>query len=52
MQRPAAAPAVATIKMLDKVLIYAATVAVLGGVGYYGYVSWFVMKPLIENFQP
>ena len=52
MQRPAAAAAgVPTIKTIDKVLIYSATVAVLGGVGYYFYVSWFVLKPLIDNFQ-
>jgi hypothetical protein len=52
MQRPAAAATGApTIKTIDKVLIYVATVAVLGGVGFYGYVSWFVLKPLIDNFQ-
>ena len=51
MQRPAA-PVVPTIKTVDKVLIYTATVAVLGGVGFLCYVSFLVMKPLIENFQP
>lgn len=49
--RPAAAPAVPTMKGADKFLIYAAAVAVLGGVGYYCYVSFFVLKPLIDNFQ-
>lgn len=51
-QRPSAAPIVPTIKGIDKALIYTAGIAVILGVGFYGYVSWFVLKPLIENFQP
>ena len=50
-QRPAAAPAVPTIKTFDKVLIYTATVAALVGVGFNVYVFYFVLKPLVENFQ-
>ena len=51
MQRPAAAPVVPTIKTVDKVLIYTATVAVLGGVGFFGYVSYFYLKPILDQFQ-
>jgi hypothetical protein len=52
MQRPVAAPAAPSIKMFDKVLIYTATVAALAGVGLNVYVFYFVLKPMIENFQP
>jgi len=51
-QRPAAAPSVPTIKGVDKVLIYTATLAGLIGAGFNFYVFFFVLKPLIENFQP
>jgi hypothetical protein len=51
MQRPAA-PVVPTIKTLDKALIYTATVAALIGVGLNVYVFFFVLKPMIESFQP
>jgi hypothetical protein len=51
MQRPAAPP-VPTIKTLDKVLIYTASCAALIGVGLNVYVFFFVLKPMIENFQP
>jgi hypothetical protein len=49
--RPAAAPVVPTIKTVDKVLIYTALVATLVGVGFNVYVTYFVLKPLIDNFQ-
>ena len=52
MPRHTAAPPVPTIKGIDKILIYSAAVAVLGGVGFYCYVSFLVLKPLIDNFQP
>jgi hypothetical protein len=52
MQRPAAPPPVPTIKTVDKVLVYTATVAALAGVGLNVYVFFFVLKPMIENFQP
>ncbi len=51
VQRPAA-PVVPTIKTVDKVLIYCATVAALAGVGFNIYVFFFVLKPMIETFQP
>ena len=47
----AAAPVVPTIKTVDKVLIYVATVASLVAVGYNFYVFFYVLKPLVENFQ-
>jgi len=56
-QRPApaaqraAAPVVPAIKTIDKVLIYVATVASLAAIGYNFYVFFFVLKPLVENFQ-
>ena len=57
-QRPAAAaprpaaPIVPTIKTVDKVLIYSASAAAIIGVGFNIYVFFFVLKPLIDNFQP
>jgi hypothetical protein len=51
IQRPAA-PVVPTIKTVDKVLIYFASAASLIGVGMNVYVFYFVLKPMIENFQP
>ncbi|HUC83734.1 MAG TPA: hypothetical protein VL970_00970 [Candidatus Acidoferrales bacterium] len=51
MQRQVA-PAVPTVKALDKVLIYATLVAVVGGLGFYCYVTFLVLKPAIDNFQP
>jgi len=51
MPRPAA-PVVPTIKTLDKALIYTAAVAALIGAGLNVYVFFFVLKPMIENFQP
>ncbi len=51
-QRPPSAPVVASIKPVDKVLVYTATVAALIGVGLNFYVFFFVLKPLIETFQP
>jgi len=47
----AAAPVVPTVKTLDKVLIYSAAVAALVAVGYNLYVFFFVLKPIVENFQ-
>ena len=46
----AAAPVVPTIKMLDKVLIYVATVTSLAAVGGVVWV-FVVLKNLVENFQ-
>jgi hypothetical protein len=51
MQRPAAPP-VPTIKTLDKVLIYTASFAAIVGVGFNIYVFYFVLKPMLDNFQP
>ena len=51
MPRPAA-PVVPTIKTLDKALIYSAAFAALIGAGLNVWVFWFVLKPMIENFQP
>lgn len=51
MQRPPAAPVAPSIKTIDKILIYTATVAALAGVGLNFYVFFFVLKPLVENFQ-
>ena len=51
MPRPAA-PVVPTIKTLDKALIYTATFAAIIGVGLNVYVFYFVLKPMIETFQP
>ena len=39
------------IKTLDKVLIYLATVSALVAVGYNFYVWFFILKPVVENFQ-
>jgi len=47
----AAAPVVPSIKPLDKILIFSAAVASLVAVGFAFYSYWFVLKPLIENFQ-
>ncbi len=47
----ASAPVVPSIKTLDKVLIFSAAVASLAAVGGAFYSYWFVLKPLIENFQ-
>jgi len=52
MQPRPAAPVVPTIKTVDKALIYTATFAALVGVGFNVYVFFFVLKPMIENFQP
>jgi hypothetical protein len=52
MPRHTAAPPVPTIKGIDKALIYTAAVASLAAVGFNFYVFFFVLKPLIENFQP
>jgi hypothetical protein len=52
MQRPAVASAAPAIKTLDKVLIFTAAVASLVGVGFNFYIFFFVLKPLIETFQP
>ena len=52
MQRPAVASAAPAIKTLDKVLIFSAAVASLVGVGFNFYIFFFVLKPLIETFQP
>jgi len=52
IQRPTAVSAAPSIKTIDKVLIYTATVAALAGVGLNFYVFFFVLKPLIETFQP
>ena len=52
MQRPAAASAAPAIRTLDKVLIFTAAVAGLAGVGFNFYIFFFVLKPLIETFQP
>ena len=49
--RAAPVPVVPTIKTIDKVLIISTFVAVLGGVGFYAYVSLMAFKPLIDNFQ-
>jgi hypothetical protein len=55
-QRPASMPPraapVPTIKTVDKVLIYTASVAALVGVGYNFYVFFMVLKPAIDQFQP
>jgi hypothetical protein len=51
MPRPAAPAAPATMKMLDKVLIWLAIAASLIGAGFSGWVCYFFLKPLIENFQ-
>ena len=51
VQRPAAASGAPSIKTLDKVLIFSAAVASLVAVGFNFYVFYFVLKPLIENFQ-
>ena len=51
MTRPAAAPLVPSIKTLDKVLIFSAAFAGLVALGLAFYSYWFVLKPLIENFQ-
>ena len=48
---PALAPAPATMKLVDKVLIWLAIVASFAGAGFSGWVCYFVLKPLIENFQ-
>jgi hypothetical protein len=50
MSRPAA-PVVPSIKPLDKILIFSAAVAGLVGFGYNFYVWYFVLKPLVDNFQ-
>ena len=50
--RPAAPPPAPTFKTFDKTLIYAAGVAALLGVGFYCYVTFLVLKPAIDNFQP
>ena len=47
----AAAPVVPTINTVDKVLIFSAAVAALIAVGYNFYVFFFVLKPIVENFQ-
>jgi hypothetical protein len=47
-QAPSAAP---SIKLVDKVLVYVATVAALAAAGFNFYVFFFVLKPLVENFQ-
>jgi hypothetical protein len=52
MQRPAAAAGAPSIKTLDKVLIFTAAVAGLVAVGFNAYIFFFVLKPLVENFQP
>jgi hypothetical protein len=50
MQRPAA-PVVPALKGFDKALIYTASFAAIVGVGTNVYVFYFVLKPMIENFQ-
>ena len=52
MQRPAATSAAPAIKTLDKVLIFSAAVISLGAVGFNFYIFYFVLKPMVENFQP
>jgi hypothetical protein len=51
-QRAAAAAAAPAIKTIDKALIHAAWIAALIGAGFNFYVFFFVLKPLIETFQP
>jgi len=51
MQR-SVAPAAPAIKTVDKVLIFTAAVASLAAVGFNFYNYYFVLKPLIDNFQP
>jgi hypothetical protein len=51
MSQRTAAPVVPSIKPLDKILIFSATVASLVAVGYNFYVFFFVLKPLVENFS-
>lgn len=50
MTRPVA-PIVPALKTIDKVLIYSAVVASLVAVGFSAYVMYFVLKPVLENFQ-
>jgi hypothetical protein len=47
----ATAPVVPSLKTIDKVLIFSAAVAGLVGFGYNFYVWYFVLKPVVENFQ-
>jgi hypothetical protein len=51
MQRPAAPATAPTIKTLDKVLIYTSVAVSLLGAGFSGYICYFVLKPLLDNFQ-
>jgi hypothetical protein len=51
MQQRQAAPAAPSIKMIDKALVYVATVAALAAAGMNFYVFYFVLKPLVETFQ-
>ncbi len=57
-QRPTSAPrqappaAAASIKPLDKILIYTSLGAVLIGLGFYCYVTFLVLDPAIKNFVP
>ena len=50
-QRPMAPATAPAIKQVDKILIFAAAFASLVAVGYNFYVFYFVLKPLVENFQ-
>ena len=52
MQQRPAAPIVPTIKGVDKFLIYTAAAAAIIGAGLNFYVFFFVLKPMIETFQP
>ena len=49
-QRPASAPAASSIKPLDTILIYAAGVAGLVGVGVVGWV-FYTLKNVVEGFN-
>jgi hypothetical protein len=50
VQRPASAPSSSSIKPLDTILIYAAAVAGLVGVGVVGWV-FYTLKNVVEGFN-
>lgn len=50
-QRPAAAPAGATVSGLDIALSYTAIIVSLGAAGWSFYVLYFFFKPMIDQFQ-